>query len=125
MTQLHNSQPWTAIATTPSGLNCLIPFCQGTNTTLWASNTLGDISSLLEYINVQTYTGSLREHLTDLWSRHRGFVFCLATGAVLVFLFLEISQKLHNIGDDAEIRDKGLRWTYQRTTYQRTHIAAP
>ena len=83
MNQLHDSQPWAAIATTPSGLNCLIPFCQATNTPLWAPNSLEACIPSLGSMIVQTYSGSLREHLAELWPHRQGFVFCLATGAVV------------------------------------------
>ncbi|MDJ0704833.1 MAG: precorrin-3B C(17)-methyltransferase [Leptolyngbyaceae cyanobacterium MO_188.B28] len=83
MTQLNPSRPWTAIATTPAGLNRLLPFCQGTQTTLWVPHTLQTDSSLLDSSRVQIYSGSLRDHLADLWPHRQGFVFCLATGAVV------------------------------------------
>lgn len=70
-------QPLVAIATTPQAAATLQPICQLTGATLWVPETLETLP------NSQTYSGSLREHLQTLWPRHRGFIFGLATGAVV------------------------------------------
>ncbi|PZD72207.1 Cobalt-factor III methyltransferase [Acaryochloris thomasi RCC1774] len=70
-------QPLVAIATTPQAATTLQPICQLTGAILWVPETLADQA------NVQVYSGSLRDHLATLWPQHRGFIFGLATGAVV------------------------------------------
>ncbi|MGF1602548.1 MAG: precorrin-3B C(17)-methyltransferase [Thermosynechococcaceae cyanobacterium] len=79
-------QPLVAIATTPQAATTLQPLCQLTGATLWVPETLAalDLASLnLVSLNVQTYSGSLKDHVALLWPRHQGFIFGLATGAVV------------------------------------------
>ncbi len=70
-------QPLAAIATTPTGAKKLQPLTQAAGATLWVPESLTGIDG------AQTYTGSLKNHLKNLWQQHRSFVFCLATGAVV------------------------------------------
>ncbi|MBD1866998.1 precorrin-3B C(17)-methyltransferase [Cyanobacteria bacterium FACHB-471] len=70
-------QPLVAIATTPASVKRLRPVCQATNAVLWVPDSLQHLEA------VQVYSGSLSAHLETLWSRHRSFVFGLATGAVV------------------------------------------
>ncbi|HEY9812346.1 MAG TPA: precorrin-3B C(17)-methyltransferase [Candidatus Sericytochromatia bacterium] len=79
MSQLlfQDFQPLAAIATTPSGAKKLQLLCQTAGATLWIPESLTGIE------NAQVYTGSLKTHLANIWQQYRGFVFCLATGAVV------------------------------------------
>lgn len=70
-------QPLDAIATTPTGVQRLQPLTQASGATLWVPAALSQIEG------VQTYSGSLSEHLAQIWSDRQGFIFCLATGAVV------------------------------------------
>ncbi|MBE9080425.1 cobalamin biosynthesis protein, partial [Romeria aff. gracilis LEGE 07310] len=72
--------PYAAITTTPAGLRCLIPICQTLDAQLWLPSTLADAPSNLSY---ETYSGSLREFLAAHWANYDGFIFCLASGAVV------------------------------------------
>lgn len=69
--------PLAAIATTPTAVQRLQPLCQTSGATLWVSGSLSHFS------NVQPYTGSLKDHIANLWQSQRAFIFCLATGAVV------------------------------------------
>lgn len=70
-------QPLAAIATTPTGAKRLLPVTQATGATLWIPESLGEIEG------TQTYSGSLKEHLSNIWHQYEGFIFGLATGAVV------------------------------------------
>ncbi len=70
-------QPIAAIATTNSGAKTLQPLCQTCGATLWVPESLRGVEG------AQVYTGSLKAKLTSLWNTHRGFIFCLAAGAVV------------------------------------------
>jgi len=70
-------QPLAAIATTPTGAKQLQFLCQNHTTTLWVPESLSGTEG------VEVYTGSLKTQVANLWNRHRAFVFCLATGAVV------------------------------------------
>jgi cobalt-precorrin 5A hydrolase/precorrin-3B C17-methyltransferase len=72
-----DSLPLGAIATTPSAAKILLPVCQSIGADLWVSESLGEIKG------TQVYSGSLREHITNVWSQYRGLIFGLATGAVV------------------------------------------
>lgn len=74
-------QPLAAITTTPAGAKLLAPLCQAIGSTLWLPESLQAQAS--SNSAVKYYAGSLRQHLETLWSSHRSFVFCLATGAVV------------------------------------------
>ncbi|MGA9382730.1 MAG: precorrin-3B C(17)-methyltransferase, partial [Phormidium sp.] len=69
--------PLAAIATTPNAAKVLLPVCQSIGADLWVSESLG------EFPGTQVYSGSLREHIANIWSQYRGFIFGLATGAVV------------------------------------------
>ncbi|MEB3355322.1 MAG: precorrin-3B C(17)-methyltransferase [Synechococcales bacterium] len=73
----QDMRPLVAIATTPAGIQRLAPLCRETGIVLWVPETLADASG------TQTYSGALRDHLAHLWDSHQGFIFCLATGAVV------------------------------------------
>lgn len=103
-------QPLAAIATTPTGVKKLQPLCQARIATLWIPESVaeamptplpeGQSPSNLKTQNLEVYTGSLKAHLATLWPQHRGFIFCLATGAVvrLIAPLLE-----HKSGDPAVV----------------------
>lgn len=70
-------RPLAAIATTPAGIQRLSPLCRENGIVLWVPETLADSQG------TQIYSGALRDHLAHLWDSHRGFICCLATGAVV------------------------------------------
>ncbi|MCL1473743.1 precorrin-3B C(17)-methyltransferase [Argonema antarcticum] len=70
-------QPLAAIATTPTAAKRLLPLTQSVGATLWVPESLTGIEG------TQVYNGSLKDHLTNIWQENRGFMFCLATGAVV------------------------------------------
>lgn len=47
---------------------------------LWVPES---VAALETNTSLKVFSGSLRSHLETLWDSHRGFVFCLATGAVV------------------------------------------
>ena len=75
-------QPLTAIATTPQGVKILQPLWESKAVKLWVSDSLSECVPR-SHVAVQTYSGSLAEQLALLWPQSRGFVFSLATGAVV------------------------------------------
>jgi len=74
---LLDFQPLAAIAATPRGAQKLQFLAQGSGATLWVPETLAN------FAGARPYSGSLREHLASLWPEHKGFIFCLAAGAVV------------------------------------------
>jgi cobalt-precorrin 5A hydrolase / precorrin-3B C17-methyltransferase len=74
-------QPLGAIALTPNAVQCLQRLAP--ILTLWVPETIGAGRAEAGGPNLQTYAGSLSDHLSTLWSTQRGIVFCLATGAVV------------------------------------------
>jgi cobalt-precorrin 5A hydrolase / precorrin-3B C17-methyltransferase len=82
-------QPIAAITTTPAGMAVLQPLWQSGAASLWIPETLhpGSFSdcsiSDCSIAFIQTYSGSLKDHLKTLWPTYHSFVFCLATGAVV------------------------------------------
>ena len=89
--------PLTLITTTPTGVKQLQKLISGINQDNHQNNhqnnyqktsyTLLIPESLKETTNdipqLQTYTGSLKEHIANLWETQSAFIFCLATGAVV------------------------------------------
>jgi cobalt-precorrin 5A hydrolase / precorrin-3B C17-methyltransferase len=73
-------QPLAAIATTPQSWQRLQSLPGITAATLWVPPSLADLAAQTQ---VQVYSGSLLDHLAALWDSHRGFIFGLATGAVV------------------------------------------
>ncbi|MGK7942478.1 MAG: precorrin-3B C(17)-methyltransferase [Crocosphaera sp.] len=78
MTVLAVFHPLAAIATTPQAVQLLHPLSQQWGATLYIPNTLE-----LAETSISPYQGSLKDHLSSIWSQHRGFIFCLASGAVV------------------------------------------
>ena len=79
-----------AITTTPTGLQSLLPLCSTLPAILYIPAGLASAASLSAAdadINgvsaIQLYSGSLRDTLADLWASHDGFIFAMATGAVV------------------------------------------
>ena len=70
-----------AIATTPAGLKCLAPLCTET-AQLWISPKLLSEAVALN-LNHKNYGNSLSEFLRNHWQTYDGFIFCLASGAVV------------------------------------------
>ncbi|NET34064.1 MAG: precorrin-3B C(17)-methyltransferase [Cyanothece sp. SIO1E1] len=79
----NDFQPLVAIATTPAGINHLQPFCQTADAILWVPESLSKIAKAQDFSSLKIYSGPLREHLATLWPHYRGFIFSLATGAVV------------------------------------------
>lgn len=71
-----------AIATTPRAIQALSPFCLATQTPIWVPQRLSR-EVFPDTLPVQFYADSLKATLGQLWSQHQGFVFALATGAVV------------------------------------------
>ncbi|MDM9385615.1 precorrin-3B C(17)-methyltransferase [Chlorogloeopsis sp. ULAP01] len=74
---LAEFSPLAAIATTVTGAKKLQVLSQNSGTTLWVPE------DLIQIKGANTYTGSLKNHIAQLWQTQRAFVFCLATGAVV------------------------------------------
>ncbi|PZO22536.1 MAG: precorrin-3B C(17)-methyltransferase [Leptolyngbya foveolarum] len=70
-----------AITTTPSGLRCLAPLCQKI-AQLWVSPKLQREASALK-LDHCVYDTSLADFLKLNWQQYDGFIFCLASGAVV------------------------------------------
>lgn len=70
-----------AITTTPAGLRCLAPLCNGF-AELWISPKL---VTATQELNLQhsVYDRALTDFLSENWRNYDGFVFCLASGAVV------------------------------------------
>jgi cobalt-precorrin 5A hydrolase / precorrin-3B C17-methyltransferase len=80
---LAEFSPIAAIATTPTGAKKLQLLCQNDNATLWIPESLTVPLSSCFPVPPSCYTGSLKNHIANLWQNHRALVFCLATGAVV------------------------------------------
>jgi cobalt-precorrin 5A hydrolase / precorrin-3B C17-methyltransferase len=74
---LTDFQPLAAIATTPQAIEQLLPLCQAESIDLWVPDDLATQAGLI------SYGSSLKQQLPILWSRYRGLMFGLATGAVV------------------------------------------
>ncbi|MEM6449652.1 MAG: precorrin-3B C(17)-methyltransferase [Cyanobacteria bacterium P01_D01_bin.105] len=70
-----------AITTTPLGLRCLAPLCEEF-AQLWITPKLKVEAEKLGLESV-VYQTSLSDLLREQWQNHDGFVFCLASGAVV------------------------------------------
>ncbi|MGB3299997.1 MAG: precorrin-3B C(17)-methyltransferase [Phormidesmis sp.] len=70
-----------AIATTPAGLRCLAPLCESA-AQLWIAPRLQQAAIALN-LNFRSYDTSLAAFLQTHWHQYEGFVFCLASGAVV------------------------------------------
>jgi cobalt-precorrin 5A hydrolase / precorrin-3B C17-methyltransferase len=76
-------QPIAAIATTPAAVKTLRPLWETGSVTLWIPESLADSLTLQSHPpTLKTYS-HLPDQLAALWSTHRSFIFCLATGAVV------------------------------------------
>lgn len=76
-------QPIAAIAVTPSGIKRLLPLVDATGAILWIPASCQEALDGMTLPRVQVYTGSLTDHLAQIWPDCRAFIFCLATGAVV------------------------------------------
>lgn len=74
---LSEFQPLAAIATTPGAVQKLQGLSQTSAITLWLPDHLPPVPGS------QSYSGSLKAHLATLWPHYKGFIFGLATGAVV------------------------------------------
>ena len=81
-------QPLAAIATTPGAAKLLSPFCQTSSIRLWLPESVE-----LPNDKAQHYQGSLKDWLSQAWNRYQGFIFCLATGAVVRLIAPLLSDK--------------------------------
>lgn len=77
--------PTIAIATTPVALQTLVPFCTATHTPLWIPEKLTPAAGPFQDIGlrIETYRGPLRSAIAAHWQTYDGWVFGLATGAVV------------------------------------------
>ena len=84
-----------AIAVTPKTLQTLTPFCTATQTTLWIPRKLEAVAEPFRVagLQLQPYDASLKDTLASLWGQYRGFVFGLATGAVVRLIAPLLSDK--------------------------------
>lgn len=73
--------PIAAITTTPWGLRRLAPLCEDA-VQLWITSGLQTEAIALN-LNYRIYDTSLAHFLKGHWQAYEGFVFCLATGAVV------------------------------------------
>ncbi|WP_121967929.1 precorrin-3B C(17)-methyltransferase [Leptolyngbya sp. BC1307] len=69
-----------AITTTPAGLRCLAPLCEESQ--LWITPKLQPAADSLN-LNYRVYDTSLATFLQAHWHEYEGFIFCLASGAVV------------------------------------------
>ncbi|WP_317619416.1 precorrin-3B C(17)-methyltransferase [Laspinema olomoucense] len=76
-------QPIAAIAVTPSGVKRLLSLCDATDAILWIPASCQGAIEGTTHPKVQVYTGSLTDHLAQIWPDCRALIFCLATGAVV------------------------------------------
>jgi cobalt-precorrin 5A hydrolase/precorrin-3B C17-methyltransferase len=76
-------QPIAAIATTPAAVKTLQPLWETGSVTLWIPESLADSLTLQSHLPTPKTYSHLPDQLAALWSTHRSFIFCLATGAVV------------------------------------------
>ena len=69
---MNSFDPIAVIALTPQTCHSLLPLCQSLGLTLICPDTLK-----LNAPCVQTYSGSLKDHLQTIWSKYNGFIFSL------------------------------------------------
>ena len=72
-----------AIATTPRSAQRLYPLAQSLGATLLVSPSCHQALSPDLAASCQVYSDSLAQTLESLWNQHQGFIFALATGAVV------------------------------------------
>ncbi|NEQ42024.1 MAG: precorrin-3B C(17)-methyltransferase [Leptolyngbya sp. SIOISBB] len=72
-----------AIATTPAGARLLIPVCQALSAPLWLPDKVATAIDRPTNLTVETYHGSLKAIVEQLWTSQAGLIFALATGAVV------------------------------------------
>jgi cobalt-precorrin 5A hydrolase/precorrin-3B C17-methyltransferase len=89
-------QPLAAIATTPTGAKKLQALTQAAGATLWVPESCSEIVETLNTTSVEVYHGSLKDHIASLWNTHRGFIFCLATGAAVRLIAPLLQDKSHD-----------------------------
>ncbi|MEO1386193.1 MAG: precorrin-3B C(17)-methyltransferase [Cyanobacteria bacterium J06634_6] len=70
-----------AIATTPAGLRCIAPLCEDT-AQLWIAPKLHAEAIALN-LTPHLYETCLAAFLQENWDKYDGFIFCLASGAVV------------------------------------------
>lgn len=87
LTVLLDFAPLAAIAVTPDAIATLAPFCQEHEIPLYvpAEQATADICV--------GFAGSLRETLTRIWPDYRGFIFGLASGAVVRLIAPLLTEK--------------------------------
>jgi cobalt-precorrin 5A hydrolase/precorrin-3B C17-methyltransferase len=80
-------QPLAAIASTPTAAKRLLPLTIATGATLWIPESLTGFTDASggqdAHPTIQVYAGSLKTHLATIWHQYQGFIFGLATGAVV------------------------------------------
>ena len=76
-------QPIAAIAVTPAGVKRLLSLVDATDAILWIPASCQGAIDETTHPRVQVYTGSLTDHLVQIWPDYRAFICCVATGAVV------------------------------------------
>lgn len=72
-----------AIATTPAGVQSLIPVCGGLPARLYLPHKITYTIDIPDNITSQIYSEPLREMLANVWATHDALIFALSTGAVV------------------------------------------
>lgn len=78
---MSRSHSLVAIATTPTAIHTLTPLCASGSIPLWVPADLAEPPT--PGLDLKAYTGRLQNTLANLWPHHDGFIFALATGAVV------------------------------------------
>ncbi len=80
------------LTTTPAGLRALAPLCDAADMQLWISSKLQPEAQALG-LSHTVYDGTLAEFLANSWQDYEGFIFCLASGAVVRLIAPLLSDK--------------------------------
>lgn len=83
LSRFEDDQPIAVIAVTPSGVNGLLPLVDATDAILWIPASCQEALDGKTLPRVQVYTGSLTDHLPQIWPDYRAFICCVPTGAVI------------------------------------------
>ncbi len=83
-----------AITTTPAGLRCLAPLIEST-AQLWIAPKLSPEATALN-LKHHVYDTSLAAFLQAHWHKYEGFIFCLASGAVVRLIAPLLTDKTND-----------------------------
>jgi cobalt-precorrin 5A hydrolase/precorrin-3B C17-methyltransferase len=79
-------QPLSAIALTQLTAEKIQPLCEHIGINLWTPETV-------KIKSAQNYSGTLKEHLSQIWAQNHALIFCIATGAVIRLIAPLLKQK--------------------------------